>query len=264
MFFCLVYQIGFCVLTFLTQKKLIFLQILILLLSIIQLQQSQSLSIKVPNEKLKVNKRDAIYGDLSYSYSATDVGAEGGGHVKTVTVIKNISKGKHDYTNADNKNIKLIVKWPEITSDVFSTLNFFTSAETTPKVQSEEKIAETTKTETNNEVVETKTESIKIVEEEKKPEKQMEDVPKQDVELLEPSQPIGLNAAIQSAKAQANAQLIRARIDNAVVKKSENFSDFSMHTIRHLNNQNSKKEISVKIVKKEPYIAPILRTKIPK
>lgn len=123
---------------------------------------------------------------------------------------------------------------------------------------------ETTKTEVNNEVVETKTESIKIIEEEKKPEKQMEDVPKQDVELLEPSQPIGLNAAIQSAKAQANAQLIRSRIDNAVAKNSENFSDFSMHTIRHLNNPIQKKEISVKIIKKEPYIAPILRTKIPK
>lgn len=180
------------------------------------------------------------------------------------------------------------MKWPEITADVFSTLDFFTSA-TTAKIESEEKIAETKKTESNNEeqntIVETKTETVQIVEEEKKPEKQMEvvtkqDVPKQEVELLEPSQPIGLNAAIQSAKAQAHAQYLRSRIDNAVAmggiaKNSEytqslrapfieDFSDFSMHTIRHLNKPNPKKEISVKIVKNEPYIAPILRTKIPK
>lgn len=183
------------------------------------------------------------------------------------------------------------MKWPEITADVFSTLDFFTSAATTsPKIEKseekvEEKIVEPTKTESNNEeqntIVETKTETVQIVEEvEKKPEKQMEDIPKQEVELLEPSQPIGLNAAIQSAKAQAHAQYLRSRIDNAVAlgdiaKVSEytqrlrtplieDFSDFSMHTIRHLNNPKPQKEISVKIIKKEPYIAPILRTKIPK
>lgn len=174
------------------------------------------------------------------------------------------------------------MKWPEITADVFSTLDFFTSASTTPKIESEEKISETNKTESNNEeqntIVETKTESVQIVEEEKKSEKQMEVVPKQDVELLEPSQPIGLNAAIQSAKAQAHAQYLRSRIDNAVAMGDiakisdyrvrapfiEDFSDFSMQTIRHLNNPKPQKELSVKITKKESYIAPILRTKIPK
>lgn len=109
----------------------------------------------------------------------------------------------------------------------------------------------------------------------------MEKIPKEDVELLESSQPIGLNDAIQSAKAQATAQFLRTRIDNAVAMGDitkiseftqklrtpfiEDFSDFSMHTIRHLNNPKPQNELTVKIIhKKEPYIAPSLRTKIPK
>lgn len=175
------------------------------------------------------------------------------------------------------------MKWPEITSDIFSNIDFssFPSAATTPKIV-DEKIAETNKTESNIELMETLTESVKAAEEMKIPEKQIEivDVPKKDVELLEPSQPIGLNAAIQSAKAQAHAQYLRSRIDNAVALGDiakisdysqklraplvEDFSDFSMHNIKHLNNPKQQKEISVKIIKKEPYIAPSLRTKIPK
>ncbi len=70
------------------------------------------------------DKRSLLIGDLSYSYSATDIGSKEGSHVKTITVIKNIGSPKYhkprphhpfDDWDADSKNrFNFVFKFPEI------------------------------------------------------------------------------------------------------------------------------------------------------
>lgn len=68
------------------------------------------------------DKRSLLFGDLSYSYSATDIGSEKGSHVKTITVIKNIGAPKfhkhphHPYDEWDNNSknrFNFVFKFPE-------------------------------------------------------------------------------------------------------------------------------------------------------
>lgn len=69
------------------------------------------------------DKRSLLIGDLSYSYSATDIGSKEGSHVKTITVIKNIGSPnfhKHlphhpyDGWDTDSKNrFNFVFKFPE-------------------------------------------------------------------------------------------------------------------------------------------------------
>lgn len=88
--------------------------------------------------------------DLSFSYSATDIGSDNGSHIKTLTVIKNVGDSKHDhqtYTKItdDKQQHKIDFKIPEIPSDIFSNLNYFHSSkkhnhDKTKKSKPEEKI----------------------------------------------------------------------------------------------------------------------------
>lgn len=81
------------------------------------------------------DKRSLLIGDLSYSYSATDIGSNEGSHVKTITVIKNIGSPKfhgnlphHPYDGWDNdaKNrFNFVFKFPEF-PDVDSGTYFHT------------------------------------------------------------------------------------------------------------------------------------------
>ncbi|XP_037024184.1 uncharacterized protein LOC119066060 [Bradysia coprophila] len=69
------------------------------------------------------DKRSLLIGDLSYSYSATDIGSNEGSHVKTITVIKNIGAPKYhkhlphhpyDGWDSDSKNrFNFVFKFPE-------------------------------------------------------------------------------------------------------------------------------------------------------
>lgn len=49
-----------------------------------------------PKQSNHPDKRSLLIGDLSYSYSATDIGSNEGSHVKTITVIKNVGAPKYD------------------------------------------------------------------------------------------------------------------------------------------------------------------------
>lgn len=77
-----------------------------------------------PKSANNQDKRSLLIGDLSYSYSATDIGSEKGSHVKTITVIKNIGSPKFhnnplphhpfDEWNNDSKNrFNFVFKFPE-------------------------------------------------------------------------------------------------------------------------------------------------------
>lgn len=55
---------------------------------------------------VQTDKRRSIgLGDVSYSYAATDIGSQGGSHIKTITVIKNVKIPKHG-SDADSKEFK--------------------------------------------------------------------------------------------------------------------------------------------------------------
>lgn len=76
-----------------------------------------------PKSTNNQDKRSLLIGDLSYSYSATDIGSDKGSHVKTITVIKNIGAPKfhkhhphhpYDEWDSNSKNrFNFVFKFPE-------------------------------------------------------------------------------------------------------------------------------------------------------
>lgn len=73
-----------------------------------------------PKSSNNQDKRSLLFGDLSYSYSATDIGSDEGSHVKTITVIKNIGQPKFhrhhpfDEWDTDSRNrFNFVFKFPE-------------------------------------------------------------------------------------------------------------------------------------------------------
>lgn len=103
-----------------------------------------TISNKANNQTAEANqqdKRSVLLGDLSYSYAATDIGSANGSHVKTITVIKNIavpskshkthqqnnnhqesSDSRHEWNNVNNQ-FNVVVKVPHLPD--ISVVDFF-------------------------------------------------------------------------------------------------------------------------------------------
>lgn len=242
-------------------------------------------------------KRSVQLGELSYSYSATDIGSPKGSHIKTITVIKNVAVPKSDNTYKSQtaaldwpKHIKNQFKVPEIPnvppSDFFvkqdlsnkrptvlihpkpkqtispildiakdrkSTQKPDRDDETSYEVQAQRDMDRILKIGQKSHKAEQLSEAIIVKKEE---DRSKMDVEKQniseDVEFIQLSSQIQPDAAERSKKAQSkrfqeqsvktdhyatsisNVQQLSKHSPQQSSALIEDFSDYSMHNVRHI------------------------------
>ncbi|KAJ6632663.1 hypothetical protein Bhyg_15795 [Pseudolycoriella hygida] len=223
---------------------------------------------KVPS-KLANNqdKRSLLIGDVSYSYSATDIGSDKGSHVKTITVIKNIGSPtfhknpQHSHGEWDNskKGFNFVFKFPEIPQ--IDTGTFFQTEKpkkVIPTKQPTDRHIPTFNTDFEaNEVeyIQTEGEESKSV--------MIPPTAMTDSKKVDPPQASSTNGYRISTAYQNRLKNQRPSSDLI-----EDFSDYSMHNVKHLvdpikvkdsllkysQNQSSldlKKLANVELIKKD-------------
>lgn len=241
-------------------------------------------------------KRSVQLGELSYSYSATDIGSPKGSHIKTITVIKNVAVPKSDnaYKSKETldwpKHIKNQFKIPEIPEEpqtdffakhdisnkrpaiiihpkpkqtISSALSYAKDKKTTEKSDRDDEISYELQAQRDLDRIfkigqkslkaDPLTEAIILNKEE---DRSKMDVEKQniseDVEFIQLSPQIQPAAAERSKKAQSKRfQEQSAKSDHYATSISnvqhlskhssqqssaliEDFSDYSMHNVRHI------------------------------
>lgn len=204
------------------------------------------------SQKSSNTKRDVLVGDLSYSYSATDFGAANGSHIKTITVIKNYAvpkpkvnrdskdKGdleKHRFTN---NNFKVVVKLPEIPEifdDYYVHTEQFTENHPSPakvpnRLQPSPSSAPSPATSDSN----TNMISTAVIRQNNMPD---EIIVGTNKEATRNSASMGLSESIPQ-DVEIIAGVSRGEIKRKPQFMVEDFSDYSMHNVKHLTDMQQK------------------------
>lgn len=268
-------------------------------------------------------KRSVQLGELSYSYSATDIGSAKGSHIKTITVIKNVAVPKSDNAYKSQatldwpKHIKNQFKVPEIPdvppADFFAkhdisnkrptvlihpkpkqsispVLDIAKYTKTTPKPDRDDETTYEVQAQRDLDRIlkigqkSHKSEAIIVNKEEDRSEM---DVEKQniseDVEFIQLGSQIQPAAAERSKKAQSkrfqeqsakndhyatsisNVQQLSKHSSQQSSALIEDFSDYSMHNVRHFIDPSKarKKQPASQSNEHSPILQQISTTKRP-